>query len=395
MIVYNKKNSCKSQISEDIKELEKYKNSYNKRIILYNIYLNTMDIFKSDSISKEGLNSQELNNKIQNFNAQVQKIDNNINILNGLLQSSDEQGKLTIEKKVINKYNQKYREIRNNYINNSLLEEDITTEYINGLINDFTTTFEKMKQSHKAEIENIISQNKVNAIQNAEYEKEPVEHAETLEEIEDDNKMNTNIENIVNENNELKNNNTLLISEKEGKVVLPYTAKEVKEILNSNDNQYQTAEEIIEKEFTRNFADYKSQFSSRYKETMKLARNKENYSLFESIALATEMMGKQLLHPAIISACRSLNDLDVYLDCLDKNELEDFKIFKIKYELYPMAVKNKDSYNLTNKNKKNYKNKDKSKSTHRGTRYKENTELRKWKKLKNIFNTKRIGKFDS
>ena len=52
------------------------------------------------------------------------------------------------------------------------------------------------------------------------------------------------------------------------------------------------------------------------------------------------MMKKRFLHPAIISACRSLKDLDVYLDCLDKNEIDDFKVFKIKYEVYPMLVKN-------------------------------------------------------
>ena len=53
-------------------------------------------------------------------------------------------------------------------------------------------------------------------------------------------------------------------------------------------------------------------------------------------------MKKRFLHPAIISACRNLNELDVYIDCLDKNELDDFKIFKIKYELYPMVVKQKN-----------------------------------------------------
>ena len=51
-------------------------------------------------------------------------------------------------------------------------------------------------------------------------------------------------------------------------------------------------------------------------------------------------MKKRFLHPAIISACRSLDELDVYLDCLEKNEVDDFKIFKIEYELHPILVKN-------------------------------------------------------
>ena len=50
------------------------------------------------------------------------------------------------------------------------------------------------------------------------------------------------------------------------------------------------------------------------------------------------MMKKRYLHPAIITACRNLDELDVYLDCLEKNELDDFKIFKIKYELHPLVI---------------------------------------------------------
>ena len=56
---------------------------------------------------------------------------------------------------------------------------------------------------------------------------------------------------------------------------------------------------------------------------MKLLRERENYSFVDAVAIATEMMKKRFLHPAVISACRTLNELDVYLDCLDKNELED------------------------------------------------------------------------
>ena len=46
---------------------------------------------------------------------------------------------------------------------------------------------------------------------------------------------------------------------------------------------------------------------------------------------------------AIISACRSLDELDVYIDCLDKNEVDDFKIFNIRYELSPAIAGEKNS----------------------------------------------------
>ena len=118
-----------------------------------------------------------------------------------------------------------------------------------------------------------------------------------------------------------------------------------------------------------------------------LLREREQYGLLESISLATEMMRKRLLHPAIISACRTVDELDVYLDCLDKNELNDFKIFKIEYELYPMVVKNKNNYKFENKKETNHKSK--RRNIKKGTRYKEDTETIIWKKIKNNLNMKR------
>ena len=118
--------------------------------------------------------------------------------------------------------------------------------------------------------------------------------------------------------NSIENNDTLLISEVIGKVILPYTSKEVSEILQNDNCEYKNENEVIENVFTRPFSDYRFQIISRYNETMKLAREREDYGLTDSISLAMEMMKKRYLHPAIISACRSLNELDVYLDCLEK-----------------------------------------------------------------------------
>lgn len=148
------------------------------------------------------------------------------------------------------------------------------------------------------------------------------------------------------------NNDTLLISEVQGKVILPYTSSEVEEILKKQQNNENVENDensengkdfqrVVEDFFTRPFSDYKIAFVSRYKEAMQLAREREGFGFSDSISLAVEMAKKKYLHPAIISACKTLNELDVYLDCLDKNELDDFKIFKIKYEVYPMLVKEK------------------------------------------------------
>ena len=70
-----------------------------------------------------------------------------------------------------------------------------------------------------------------------------------------------------------------MISEKLGKVILPYRVEEVLEIFNSENNKYVSLEEVIEEKFTRKFSEFKIQFASRYNETMKLARERENYNI--------------------------------------------------------------------------------------------------------------------
>lgn len=134
---------------------------------------------------------------------------------------------------------------------------------------------------------------------------------------------------------------TLVISEVKNKVFLPYTKSEIEYFLKNEDNNYLSSVDVVENEFTRSFDSYKHQYSSRYKETYELLTKKEDLSLKEKIDLASEMCLKKYLHPAIISACKNLNELNVYLDCLDKNELDDFKVFNIKYEITPMLTEGK------------------------------------------------------
>ena len=76
MIFYNDTN-YKEQIKTDYKELESYRNSYNKRIALYNTYLDTMQVFEVDVIERNKLNKEELENKIKIFQNQINEIDTN------------------------------------------------------------------------------------------------------------------------------------------------------------------------------------------------------------------------------------------------------------------------------------------------------------------------------
>ena len=330
MLFYDDK-KIKDQITADYKELEKYKNSYSKRISLYNLYLDTMQAFEDGIIEENKLNKEKIEDKIKLYQVQIDKINSTLELASNLQNSNN------IDKK-IKEYSQMIEEIKNDCITNLVYEDQITENFIFGLMIDLAKTLEKMKEEHKKEMEKVL------------IEKSNTQYIEEKEAIQEEKAVNGVEE--VNKEAKIKSNNTLLISDKLGKVVLPYRAEEILEILKNENNKYNSADEVIKDKFTRNLTDYKIQFASRYTETMKLARERENYSFLDSVVLATEMMKKRFLHPAIITACRSLNELDVYLDCLDKNELEDFKIFKVEYELYPMAVKQNNV-----KRGKRYKNK--------------------------------------
>ena len=80
---------------------------------------------------------------------------------------------------------------------------------------------------------------------------------------------------------------------------------------------------------------YKNPILSRFKEAYGLMKNKEKASFLESLDLAIELSFNSTLNPAVIAACESKTELDIYLDCLYENELEQFKIFDIKYEINP------------------------------------------------------------
>lgn len=135
-------------------------------------------------------------------------------------------------------------------------------------------------------------------------------------------------------------NNTLLISEIKNKVFLPYRLADVQSKLKKS-SKYHSLQDVIDKEYTISLDKYKNATISRFKETYNLMRKRERASIIDSLDLALELSFNRLLNPAIITACKSLDDLDVYLDCLALNELDKFNIFEIKYEVAPINIYNK------------------------------------------------------
>ena len=99
------------------------------------------------------------------------------------------------------------------------------------------------------------------------------------------------------------------------------------------DNNYSSVSEIISKVYTRPLALYKHAARSRFREAYDLIINKEHGTKKQALDLGLELMFNSSLHPAIITACKSLDELDVYLSCLEYNELQDFKFFKVEYDI--------------------------------------------------------------
>ena len=133
--------------------------------------------------------------------------------------------------------------------------------------------------------------------------------------------------------------NTLIISETSHKVFLPYYLSDLEEILKENPEKYSSFDDLINQKYTIPISHYKNPFVSRFKEAFKLMRNKEKSSIIDAFELGTELMFESNLYPAIITACKNLDELDIYLDYLDSGETDKFKCFNIEFELPPALIK--------------------------------------------------------
>ena len=137
--------------------------------------------------------------------------------------------------------------------------------------------------------------------------------------------------------NNLEDNKTLVISEEDGKVYLPYTKDEVKEDMAQNKGK--KISELIEQKYVLPLDKFKNSMKARFREGYNLMHKKEGKSRKSAFMLGLELMFETNLHPAIISACKNLEELDIYLDCLEDNELEKFSCFKIIYKSLPTLRK--------------------------------------------------------
>lgn len=258
--------------------------------------------------------SDEINKFLADSSNYLQKINHNISSYNNLLDILDNikfncptlDYNITVNK--ITQYNKKL----------SSISEEVSKN--NGEIEKFVQSMAFLDVSEYISINNL--------------EKVESENTESEEKKEKPKRKSTRKKSSV-----ALMENTLTISETSGLVTLPYKISDLKKILRAEPEKYSSLSDVILSKYTVPIKNYKMSAVARFKEAYKLMIEKEKSSKKDACNLALELFSNYNLHPAIITACKNLNELDVYLSCLEFNELEDFHFFKIVYEVPPSKVK--------------------------------------------------------
>ena len=133
----------------------------------------------------------------------------------------------------------------------------------------------------------------------------------------------------------LQDNNSLIISEKDKLVYLPFKVEDLKKEYLDKSKKYTGLIDLINHEYIYPISKYRNTVTSRFKEAYSLMVNKEKSSTLSALELGLEVAFNYSLHPAVISACKSLEELDEYLDALDVKDMSRFQKFKVEFEVLP------------------------------------------------------------
>jgi len=342
------KDSTETEKNYLMNSLETLSNNFNTENIIEEANM-LPQLFKSlnDSLAKINSNlliMKDLENTINSilFTISLQKSNETLNI-----EDLEQQ---------LNLYNLKKMETKTDILNNNVYIQKFiasTRPIITTLTDNIKNSKEnlikefKEKQQAKSEVkepieiantsitdENILTNipvtEEINSIENTTiYENNTSTNNDTID-------TNTSeINEVLYKPYKIQENDTLLISEKQEKIYLPYTLSELAEYTKDTEKSF---EDVIRENFVISLNTFKNPTISRFKETYNLAKNKSNYSSFKSFNFAFEVMFKRSVNPAIIVACKNADELKDYLTCLKEQKLDLFKAFKIKYEINPMKI---------------------------------------------------------
>lgn len=137
-------------------------------------------------------------------------------------------------------------------------------------------------------------------------------------------------------NLDIEDNLVLRISERDNKVYLPYTKAEVLKYLETYPKVFKDAASVVNREFITDLTFYtRHTFLARFREVFSLIRNREMKSFADALKRAFDLMFKYELNPALVAGLKSEAQLDSLLECLERNTLDEFKPFKIIFEINP------------------------------------------------------------
>lgn len=273
-------------------------------------------------------------NSLAIANTNIFLLNNLLNLLNELLNIKDNKDDKEFFEK-LDKYNVNFMEANEIILNNTIQIEQTLSHILS-----FSEFAFDSKNKLNNLITNIANKNLVNL--NVEENKVIVDTT-SINNIPVD-------ESLIQEfDKEEHPENTLVVSEKEGIVLLPFTLREINTIYSENRDKYTSFKQIIEEKFTVKFDEYRNPALARFREAFKLMRIKEKASVIKAFELGMELFFNYNLHPAIISACKSLDELDIYLDYLEDNETHKFDCFKIIFDMAPIEVKSNKLFGRKNK----------------------------------------------
>ena len=131
-------------------------------------------------------------------------------------------------------------------------------------------------------------------------------------------------------------NNDLVISERTGKIYLPYSTEELLEYIENYPDVYSSLSDVVNQEFVLSFEYFINHpIKARLEEAYNLIKNREHKSSFEAFKYALKISKMDNLNPAIIAACKNEYDLNNYIYHLNSNSLNKFKTFNIFYDINP------------------------------------------------------------
>ena len=199
-------------------------------------------------------------------------------------------------------------------------------------ITENSLEYYKIEEKIDRQLQEIDNQAKLENLEKVEN----IEKTETKENLQEINEA-KEVEDINQENEENDSTNVLIISEKEQKVYLPYTKSDIEKYMRTN--KFESKEQVIKRVFTVPLSKYSNFTIARVTEGFKLMRKRENAPFGKSLKYALNLIFERKLHPAIITACKTQDDLDIYLACLEDNMLQLFDAFEIRFDYAPLKVK--------------------------------------------------------